>query len=82
MDLDGGGLRHFLNRCFPSTVAEFVIPEGAAFDYGKWADLQMLIFVGGRERTESKSVIWEVVATRLPAELSCCEGAPSTEDSL
>jgi hypothetical protein len=44
-----------MNRFFPSTalliVAEFAIPEGAAFDYGKWADLHMLIFVGGaRER--------------------------------
>ena len=50
-----------MNRFFPSTalliVAEFAIPEGAALDYGKWADLQMLIFVGGRERTETKSVI-------------------------
>jgi hypothetical protein len=48
-------------RFFPSTarliVAKFVIPELASFDYGKWADLQMLICVGGRERTETKSVI-------------------------
>jgi len=48
-------------RFFPSTarliVAEFVIPELASFDYGKWDDLQMLICVGGRERTETKSVI-------------------------
>jgi hypothetical protein len=51
----------FMYRFFPSTarliVAEFVIPELASFDYGKWADLQMLIYVGGRERTETKSVI-------------------------
>ena len=79
-------------RFFPSTarliVAEFVIPEGAALDYGKWADLQILISVGGRERTETKSVICcrpqdpESGCYRSPAEPSCCEDAPSTEDSL
>jgi hypothetical protein len=70
-------------------VAEFVIPEGVEFDYGKWADLQMFI-VGGRERTEAKSAICcrpQKLSCRkwllqLPRELSCCEGAPSTEDSL
>jgi hypothetical protein len=50
-----------MNRFFPSTalliVAEFVMPELASFDYGKWADLQILIFFGGHERTETKSVI-------------------------
>ena len=60
----------FMNRFFPSTalliVAEFAIPEGAALDYGKWADLQMLIFVGGRERTETKSVI-----CRRPQDSNC-----------
>jgi hypothetical protein len=35
-------------------VAESVIPQGAAFDFGKWADLQMLVLVGGRERTETE----------------------------
>ena len=35
-------------------IAEHVIPAGAAFDFGKWTDLQMLIAVGGRERTEAE----------------------------
>jgi hypothetical protein len=69
-------------RFFPSTarliVAEFVIPELASFDYGKWADLQMLIFFGGRERKETKIrnllsatgfELQEVVATGLPLSL-------------
>jgi hypothetical protein len=41
----------FMYRFFPSTarliVAKFVIPELASFDYGRWADLQMLKCVGG-----------------------------------
>ena len=35
-------------------VIESVIPEGPAFNLGKWTDLQMLVCVGGRERTESE----------------------------
>ena len=27
---------------------------GVALDYGKWTDLQMLVCVGGRERTETE----------------------------
>jgi hypothetical protein len=49
-----------MNRFFPSTalliVAELVIPRGGIC-FGKWADLQILIFVGGHERTETKSAI-------------------------
>jgi O-methyltransferase domain len=33
-------------------LAELVIPEGPAFGFGKWLDLQMLVNFGGRERTE------------------------------
>ncbi len=35
-------------------LVEFLIQEGAAFDFGKWADLQMLVLVEGRERTEAE----------------------------
>ena len=35
-------------------VVENVIPEGASFHSGKWIDLQMLVCVGGRERTETE----------------------------
>jgi O-methyltransferase domain len=35
-------------------VIESVIPKGPAFNLGKWTDLQMLVCVGGRERTESE----------------------------
>ena len=33
-------------------VVENVIPEGASFHFGKWIDLQMLVCLRGRERTE------------------------------
>ncbi|HWZ59276.1 MAG TPA: methyltransferase [Gemmatimonadaceae bacterium] len=33
-------------------LIESVIPDGPAFDFGKWTDLQMLVCVGGRERTK------------------------------
>jgi O-methyltransferase domain len=35
-------------------LVELVIPEGAAFHFGKWTDLQMLVCIGGRERTETE----------------------------
>lgn len=35
-------------------VVESVIPEAPAFSMGKWIDLQMLVCVGGRERTETE----------------------------
>lgn len=34
-------------------VVESVIPEGSAFSFGKWSDLQMLL-INGRERTETE----------------------------
>ncbi len=34
-------------------VVEPVIPEGVEFHFGKWTNLQMLVCVGGRERTET-----------------------------
>ena len=59
-------------------VVEPVIPEGAAFHFGKWSDLQMLVCVGGRERTETEYGalltgagfdLQEVVATTSPLSL-------------
>jgi hypothetical protein len=35
-------------------VAEPLIPDGPAFHLGKWTDLQMLVCLGGRERTETE----------------------------
>jgi C-methyltransferase len=35
-------------------VVEQVVREETAFDLGKWTDLQMLVCVGGRERTEAE----------------------------
>jgi hypothetical protein len=35
-------------------LIESVIPDGPAFDFGKWTDLQMLVCVGGRERTKAE----------------------------
>ena len=35
-------------------VIEHVVPAGAAFDFGKWTDLQMLVSVGGLERFETQ----------------------------
>jgi hypothetical protein len=49
-----GTLRRSMKPTACLIVAEFVIPEEAAFDFGKWADLQMLVTVGGRERTEKE----------------------------
>ncbi len=35
-------------------VVESVIPEDAAFDMGKWMDLNMMVMAGGRERTANE----------------------------
>ena len=35
-------------------VVENIIPEGASFHFGKWIDLQMLVCLRGRERTETE----------------------------
>jgi len=59
-------------------VIESVIPDGPAFSLGKWTDLQMLVCVRGRERTESEYRallsgagfnLQEVVATPSPLSL-------------
>ncbi|QHN03667.1 methyltransferase [Granulicella sp. WH15] len=33
-------------------LVEFVLSDGAGFDFGKWTDLQMLVMFGGLERTK------------------------------
>ena len=35
-------------------LVEWVIPETAAFDTGKWMDINMLVNAGGRERTATE----------------------------
>jgi hypothetical protein len=59
-------------------VIESVVPEGPAFHFGKWTDLQMLVCVGGRERTEKEYRtllasagfdVQEVVGTASPLSL-------------
>jgi hypothetical protein len=35
-------------------LVEWVIPETADFDAGKWMDINMLVNTGGRERTASE----------------------------
>jgi DNA-binding Lrp family transcriptional regulator len=35
-------------------VVESIIPDGPAFNLGKWVDLQMLVCVRGRERTQAE----------------------------
>ena len=49
-----GSLRRHTNPTARLIVVESVIPEGPAFNFGKWSDLQMLVCVGGRERTETE----------------------------
>lgn len=59
-------------------VIESIIPESATFSLGKWTDLQMLVCLGGRERTETEYRallsgagfdVQEVVATPSPLRL-------------
>jgi hypothetical protein len=59
-------------------VVENVIPEGPSFHFGKWTDLQMLVCIGGRERTEQEYRallnaagfdLQEVIATDSPLSL-------------
>jgi O-methyltransferase domain/Dimerisation domain len=47
-------LRRVMKPAARLIVVESVIPEGPAFNFGKWTDLQMLVCIGGRERTETE----------------------------
>jgi O-methyltransferase domain/Dimerisation domain len=73
-----GSVRRSMKPTARLIVIESVIPEGPAFNLGKWTDLQMLVCVGGRERTESEYRallsgagfdLHEVVATASPLSL-------------
>jgi len=73
-----GSLRRAMKPTARLIVVENVIPEGASFHFGKWTDLQMLVCIGGRERTEMEYRalltaagfdLQEVVATSSPLSL-------------
>ena len=70
-----GSLRRSMKPTAHLILVEHVVPEGAAFNFGKWTDLQMLVCVEGRERTETEYRallsatgfdLQEVVATESP----------------
>ena len=72
-------------------LIEHVISEGAAFDYGKWTDLQMLIAVGGRERTKDEFLdllsregfdLEEVIFTTSPLRLLVAKPASSYDKGM
>jgi len=86
-DTEAAAILASLRRAMKPTarliVVEYVIPEGPAFHFGKWTDLQMLVCVGGRERTEAEYRalfsgagfdLQEVVTT--PSPLSLLVGKP------
>jgi hypothetical protein len=73
-----GSLRRAMKSTARLMVIESVIPEGRSFHFGKWTDLQMLVAVRGRERTETEYRalltgagfdLQEVVATASPLSL-------------
>jgi hypothetical protein len=73
-----GSLRRAMKPSARLIVIELVIPEGPAFHFGKWTDLQMLVCIGGSERTETEYRLLlsaagfdlqEVVATASPLSL-------------
>jgi hypothetical protein len=73
-----GSLRRSMKPTARLIVVESVISEGPAFNFGKWTDLQMLVCIGGRERTETEYRLLlsaagfdllEVVATASPLSL-------------
>ena len=73
-----GSLRRSMKPTASLMLVELVIPDGAAFNFGKWTDLQMLVAQRGRERTEAeyRSLLsgagfdlQEVVATTSPVSL-------------
>jgi hypothetical protein len=81
-DADAARILGSVRRAIPPAgrliVIESVLPEGEAFTFGKWTDLQMLVCAGGQERSEaefrallSKSQfdLQQVVATQSPLSL-------------
>jgi hypothetical protein len=49
-----GSLRRAMKPTARLIVVESVIPDGPVFNFAKWTDLQMLVCIGGRERTEGE----------------------------
>jgi hypothetical protein len=73
-----GSVRQAMKPTARLILVEHVILEGATFDLGKWMDLQMLVCVGGRERTETEYRallttagfdVQEVISTASPLSL-------------
>ena len=73
-----GCLRRAMKAAARRILVEHVIPEGAAFDLGKWIDLEMLVSLRGCERTQTEYRalltaagfdLQEVVATASPLSL-------------
>ena len=73
-----GSVRRAMKPTARLIFIESVIPTGPEFNFGKWTDLQMLVCVGGRERTETEYRallstagfdLQEVVATASPLSL-------------
>ena len=73
-----GSIRRAMSANARLIVVEPLIPDGPAFHFGKWTDLQMLVCLGGRERTEPEYRalisgagfnLQEVVATASPLSL-------------
>jgi hypothetical protein len=71
-------LRRSMKPTAHLVLVESVLREGVAADFGKWIDLQVLVLVGGRERTEAEFRallsdsgfhLEEVVATASPLSL-------------
>jgi O-methyltransferase domain/Dimerisation domain len=88
-----GSLRRSMKQTAHLIIIESIIQEGPGFDFGKWVDLQMLISVGGRERTKIEyddllsSVGFElrdVISTTSPLSLLIAtpgqQGLPDRDD--
>jgi hypothetical protein len=76
-------LRRSMKPAARLIVIEYIIPKEPTFSVGKWTDLQMLVCVGGRERTQAEYRgllsaagfdLQEVVGT--PSPLSLLVGKP------
>lgn len=78
-DAEAAAILACVRRCMKPTarliVIESVLPNGPGFNLGKWIDLQMLVCLSGRERTEREYrellsgagfVLQETIATQSP----------------
>jgi O-methyltransferase domain len=93
-DTEAAAILGSLRRCMKPTarliLIEHIVREGAAFDFGKWTDLQMLICTRGRERTETEYRarsqprdldLQEVVATASSLSLLVCKARVAREQT-